>query len=349
MEKPEKKVNKNKNISRIILVVIIVVGTVIGYIKYREAQRYETTDDAQLETDISQVSARVPGFIVKVFFTDNQPVKKGDTLVVLDDRDLKIKVEQSEAALENAKATLEATKVNANATQEGGGINVFKIDELKIRLNKAEKDFERYKKLFRAAAVTEQQLERMQTEKETLEQQLQAAQQQQKESNSKTSTAYEQIKVAESVVKQRQSDLDFAKLQLSYAVVIAPIDGIVSKKNAVAGQLIQAGQPMCAIMAEQNIWVIANFKETQFEKMKPGMKVKLDVDAFPGKTVTGRISSFASATGSKFSLIPPDNATGNFVKVVQRVPVKIEIDKTSEVFKELKPGMSVYVKVILAE
>jgi membrane fusion protein (multidrug efflux system) len=135
---------------------------------------------------------------------------------------------------------------------------------------------------------------------------------------------------------------------LSYAIVIAPIDGVVSKKNAVSGQLIQAGQPMCAIMAEQNIWAIANFKETQFEKMKPGMKVELDVDAFPDKIVTGKISSFASATGSKFSLIPPDNATGNFVKVVQRVPVKIQLDTISEVFKQLKPGMSVYVKVILS-
>lgn len=345
----EKKNNNNKNISRIVLAVIVVAGSIIGFIKYREAQRFETTDDAQLETDISQVSSRVTGFISKVFFTDNQQVKKGDTLVILDNRDLKIKVEQSEAALENAKASLEATKANANATQEGGGTNVFKIDELKIRLGKAEKDFERYKKLFKSGATTEQQLEKMQTEKETLEQQLQAAQQLQKESNSKNSTANEQIKVAESVVKQRQSDLDFAKLQLSYAIVIAPIDGIVSKKNAVTGQLIQAGQPMCAIMTEQNIWAVANFKETQFEKMKPGMKVELDIDAFPGKIVTGKISSFASATGSKFSLIPPDNATGNFVKVVQRVPVKIELDKANEIFKNLKPGMSVYVKVILEQ
>ncbi len=343
----EKKKSKNKNISRIVLIVIVLVGAVIGFVKYREAQKFETTDDAQLETDISQVSARVPGFISKVFFTDNQHVKKGDTLIVLDDRDLKIKVEQAEAALQNAKASLDVTRANANATQEGGGTNVYKIDELKIRIAKADKDFERYKKLFKANATTEQQVERMQTEKETLEQQLHAAQQSQKESNSKTGSANQQIKVAESVVKQRESDLDFAKLQLSYAIVFAPIDGIVSKKNAVSGQLIQAGQPMCAIMAEQNIWAVANFKETQFEKMKPGMKVELDVDAFPDKLITGKISSFASATGSKFSLIPPDNATGNFVKVVQRVPVKIQLDTTSEVFKQLKPGMSVYVKVFL--
>lgn len=348
MEQTEKKSNK-KLFSRIILVVIILVGLVIGFIKYREALRYETTDDAQLETDISSVTARVSGYISKVFFEDNQHVKKGDTLVILDDRDLKIKVEQSEAALENAKASLDVVKANAHTTQESGCTTVFKIDELKIRLAKATKDFERFKKLSLEGATTQLQLERAQTEKETLEQQVQAAQQQQQECSSMTGAANDQIKVAESVVKQRQSDLDFSKLQLTYSIVTAPFDGVVSKKNAVVGQLIQAGQPMSSILSTEKIWAIANFKETQFEKMKPGMKVEVEVDAFPGKIVTGKISSFASATGSKFSLIPPDNATGNYVKVVQRVPVKIELDSKNDALKDLKPGMSVYVKVILSE
>lgn len=347
MEKEKKK--KNKLIGRVVLIAVLVIGSVIGFIKYKDAQRYETTDDAQLETDISSVTARVPGYIANVFFADNQQVKTGDTLVILDDRDLKIKVEQSEAALDNAKASLEVTKANANTTQMSGCTTVFKIDELKIRLAKAEKDFDRYKKLLQEGATTQQQLEKAQTEKETLEQQVEAAQQQQQECNSQTGAANDQIKVAESVVKQRQSDLNFAKLQLSYSIITAPFDGVVSKKNAVVGQLIQAGQPMCSIMSAEKIWAIANFKETQFDKMKPGMKVEVEVDAFPGKIVMGKISSFASATGSKFSLIPPDNATGNFVKVVQRVPVKIELDATNDVLKDLKPGMSVYVKVILGE
>ena len=350
MEKTENKNNKkNKNISRIILITVLVIGSVIGFIKYREAQRYETTDDAQLVTDIIPVSARVSGYIAKVYIADNQLVKKGDTIVVLDDRDLKIKVEQAEAAFENSKASLETAKVSAMSVLEGGGTSVFKIDELKIRLANAEKEFERYKKMISHGSVTQEQFEKIQTDKETLEQQVEAAQQQQKESNSKTSTANEQVKVAESVVKQRQSDLDFAKLQFSYSSVTAPFDGIVSKKNAVSGQLIQAGQPLCSIVAEQNIWLIANFKETQITKMKTGMKVEIDVDAFPDKKITGKVSSFVSATGSMFSLIPPDNATGNYVKVVQRIPVKIDLDINNDVLKDLKPGMSVYIKVILEE
>ncbi|MHB8259657.1 MAG: HlyD family secretion protein [Bacteroidia bacterium] len=347
MAKKEKQ--KNKIISRIVLIGLLIIGLLIGIAKYREAQHYETTDDAQLGTDISPVSARVSGYMTKVFFTDNQSVKKGDTLVMLDDRDLKIKVEQAEIALENVKAMLDVTKTNANTLYEGGGISVFKIDELTTRLNKAEKDFERYKNLFQAGATTQQQLEKMQLEKETLAQRLQAMQQQQKETNSQTNAANEQIKVAESVVKQRQAELDFAKLQLSYAVITVPFDGIVSKKNAVVGQLIQTGQPLCSIVVEQNLWIVANFKETQITKMKIGMKVEVEVDAFSEKKITGKVASFSSATGSQFSLIPPDNATGNYVKVVQRIPVKIELDKTNDALKDLKAGMSVNVKVILAE
>ena len=349
MEKTENTNKKNKNISRIILISALVIGSVIGIMKYREAQRYETTDDAQLVTDITPVSARVPGYIAKVYIEDNQSVKKEDTIVVLDDRDLKIKVEQAEAAFENSKAALETAKVSATSVFEGGGTSVFKIDELKIRLANAEKEFERYKKMVSQGSVTQEQFEKIQTEKETLEQQVEAAQQQQKESDSKTGAANEQVKVAESVVKQRQSDLDFAKLQLSYSTVTAPFDGIVSKKNAVTGQLIQAGQPLCSIVAEQKIWVIANFKETQITKMKTGMKVEVDVDAFPDKKITGKVASFVSATGSMFSLIPPDNATGNYIKVVQRIPVKIELDKSNDVLKDLKPGMSVDIKVLIEE
>ncbi len=349
MEKPENKKSKNKTISRIILITILIVGSVLSFIKYRESQKYESTDDAQLVTDIIPLSARVPGYIAKVFITDNQLVKKGDTIVVLDDRDLKIKVEQAEAAFENSKASLETAKVNAVSVLEGGGTSVFKIDELNIRLANAQKEFDRYKKMILQGSVTQQQFEKIQTDKETLEKQIAGAQQQQKESNSKTGTANEQVKVAESVIKQRQSDLDYAKLQLSYTIVTAPFDGVVSKKNAVEGQLIQAGQPLCSIVSDQKIWVIANFKETQITKMKAGMKVEIDVDAFPDKKITGKVASFVSATGAMFSLIPPDNATGNYVKVVQRIPVKIELDNNNDGLKELKPGMSVYLKVILEE
>ncbi|TNE37199.1 HlyD family secretion protein, partial [bacterium] len=310
-------------------------------------QGYETTDDAQLDTDMSSVSARVPGYVAMVYFTDNQNVKKGDTLIVLDDRDLALKEEQAEAALENAKAMLEVTKENSLSVQAGGVKSTFKIEELKILLDNAQKDYDRYQKMYSNGSVTQQQFEKVATHKEALKKQVDAALQIQNESNARTDASKEQINVAEIMVKQRKIDLDIAKLNHSYAFITAPFDGVVSKKNAVIGQLIQAGQSLCSIIALQNIWVIANFKETQIDKMKAGMKVEVSVDAFPERKLTAKIASFSSATGSKFSLIPPDNASGNYVKVVQRIPVKIEFDKKDNMITDLKPGMSVFVKIIL--
>jgi len=342
----EKNADKKKNnTSRIILIVVLSIGVLFGLYKFIQMQRYVTTDDAQLETDISPVSARVSGYIAKVCFTDNQLVKKGDTLVVLDDRDLRIKVEQAQAAFENAQASFETTKESAQSVQESGGTSVYKIDELKIRLANANSELERDKNMLAEHAVTQQQFDKVKTEEEALEKQLAASIQQQKESNSKTGAAKKQITVAGSNIKQRQYDVDYAKLQLSYTIVTAPFTGVASKRNAVPGQLLQAGQPLCSVVASRNLWIVANFKETQLSKIKTGMKVEIETDAFSGKAITGKVESFSSATGSRFTLIPPDNATGNFVKVVQRVPVKISLDTTNIIYNDLKPGMSVYVKV----
>lgn len=339
--------NKKKQYTnKIILISLIIVVALLGTYEFIQWQHFVTTDDSQIEADISPVSVRISGYIDKVCFTDNQSVNKGDTLILLDDRDLKIKVEQAEAALENAQATLEGIKENARSVQEKGGISVFKIEEIKIRLANATKELERHKRMFDAHAVTHQQYGKVKTEKEALEKQLDATIQQQKESNLKTEVASKQINVAESMVKQRGCDLDYARLQLSYTVVTAPFKGIVSKRNAVQGQLLQAGQPFCSIVSSKDKWIIANFKETQVADIKVGMKVDVEVDAFSGKEITGTVESFSSATGAKFSLIPPDNATGNFVKVVQRIPVKISLDTTNLIFNEMTPGMSVYVKVI---
>lgn len=201
--------------------------------------------------------------------------------------------------------------------------------------------------MFEGQAVTQQQFDRVKTEKEALEKQLEAMLQQQKESNSKTGAAGKQVNVSESTIKQRKYDLDYANLQLSYAVITAPFNGITSKRNAVTGQLLQAGQPFCSMVSTSNKWIVANFKETQLTKIKPGLKVIAEVDAFSDIEITGKVESFSSATGAKFSLIPPDNATGNFIKVVQRVPVKITLDTTNTIYKNLTPGMSVNVKVII--
>ncbi|MEO6132523.1 MAG: HlyD family secretion protein [Saprospiraceae bacterium] len=347
MEETKNTKSSRKPITRLIFIAILICGAVYGYVKYREAKQFETTDDAQLDADISPISARTSGFIDKVFFSDNQAVNAGDTLVVLDNRDLLLKVEQAEAALENSLAGLGSSKASAYSVQEGSNTSMYKIDELKVRLQSAVVEYNRYQKMLKEGSVTQQQFDKVKADKESWEKQVETAQQSERESSSKSGAANKQISVASSIIKQRQSDLDYAILQLTYATIIAPFDGIVSKKNALPGQLIQAGQPLGAIVNEKNIWVIANFKETQIGKITEGMRVDIKVDAFPKAKISGRVASFSSATGSKFSLIPADNASGNYVKVVQRIPVKIELDKENNSLPDLKPGMSVFVKVIL--
>lgn len=343
----QEKKSSRKLISRIILGVVVLIGSWYAYVRIKEAANFETTDDAQIEGDISAVTSRIPGYIDKVFIEDNMSVNKGDTLIILDGRDLKIRLDQAQAALENAQANYEVALANASSVKTNSAAPVYRIDELKIRLANAEKEYERYKKLLADGVTTQQHFDKVEADRDALKTQLEAAEQNQLESNSRVVTANEQIKVAESILHQRQVDLDAAKLNYSYAVITAPFSGTVSKKNAVPGQFIQAGQPMCSLIGNSDVWVVANFKETQVGAMKEGMEVEVEVDAFPGEKFKGNIASFSSATGARFSLIPPDNATGNFVKVVQRIPVKIELDHTHPLYQRLKPGMSVYLKVNL--
>ncbi|NNM94660.1 MAG: HlyD family secretion protein [Bacteroidia bacterium] len=347
MEDKEKSNGKNKKLTRFILIALIAAAAIIGIIEYRLAQRYETTDDAQLETDISPVMSRVQGYIDKINFTDNQKVNKGDTLVILDNRDLLLREQQAQAALQSAQASLEVTKTNAESSEEDTKSAGLRTEQLAILLGNAQKDFDRYKKMFEEHSATQQEYDRKKTDMESLQKQVEASKQQQNETAKHTEAAREQVDVAASQVKQRQTDLDYAKLQVSYSYITAPFNGVVAKKNAVKGQLLQAGQAVCAIINPQDIWITANFKETQVKKMKAGMAVEVEVDAFPGKIIHAHLASSSPATGSEFSLIPPDNASGNFVKVVQRIPVRIELDRNDEMYSKLKPGMSVYVSVVL--
>ncbi|MCZ2357004.1 MAG: HlyD family secretion protein [Bacteroidia bacterium] len=343
MENNTTKKKNGKIIGRIIIALILLAGLFAGFSKIRDMQNYETTDDAQVETDITPISARVSGYINEIRFKENQPVKKGDTLILLDNRELKIKVEQAQSALQNAIASLDVAKANAIASHAGTNTCQSKNEELKIRLAYAEKELKRYANLLAENATTQQQYDKAKADKEALEKQLQSSNDQTNESIRRSGAVKEQIKVAESIVNQRKNDLEYAQLILSYSYILASTDGIVSKKSVQEGQLIQASQNLCAIVTD-SLWVVANFKETQLVKMKIGQTVEVEPDAFKGK-ISATIESFSGATGAKFSLLPPDNATGNFVKVVQRIPVKILLDKNNELYKKLKPGMSIYVKV----
>lgn len=357
----------------VVMAVILIAGIVFGYKKISYSMQNEDTENSQLQTNIVPVSPRIGGYVAAVYVADNQQVKKGDTLIVLDDRDLKIKVEQAMINLENAKANVAVVKSNVNTADAGATATATSIataaanvatakasvDAAKVRVWQTTEDFKRYEKLFAQTSATQQQYDAAKAQKEAAEQQLKVAEKQVEVAQAQLATAKQQsvasstqasgvstqVQVAELLIKQRQAELDMAQLQLSYAYILAPFDGYISKKNVQVGQLLSPGQTICSVVDETTLWVVANFKETQIADMHTGQKVEVKVDAYPKEKFEGKVESIQAATGSTFSLLPADNATGNFVKVVQRIPVKIVLEKTKFDNAQLRAGMNVTVAV----
>lgn len=356
---PEKKTNKK---FMIILIAVVVLGGAFGISKYVHGLHNVDTDDAQLNANISPVIPRIQGFVAEVRVKDNQMVKKGDTLVVLDDREMANKVLQAEAALENAKSSMSVSQSNAlaaNASASSSIANVetaaASIEAAKVNLWRATQDFDRYANLIKDHSITQQQYDEASAAKQRAERQLKVLQEQKNAAASQANAVRaqsiatgQQTAVANALIKQREADLAIAKLNLSYTVITAQADGRVSTINLQPGQTVQAGQQLFSIVVDETVWVIANFKETQMTKMKEGNTATIKVDAFPGHEFEGKVESMSPATGSRFALLPPDNASGNFVKVVQRLPVKITLNSNGDkLLKSLKPGMNVIVEVHL--
>jgi len=336
---------KKKKIAPIILSVVVLAGIIYAVRTYMYNRHHESTDDAQIDGNISPILPRVAGFVNEIRFEDNTLVHKGDTLVILDDRDLRIKVLQAEAALDNAKANVGVVKANTGSAEANIMTAKSSVELANVNVVKTKEDYDRADALVNAHAATQSQLDAARASRDAALSTLEVAKKQMEATQKLNSAALEQIKVAESQVAQRQADLDYANLQLSYAFVIAPLDGMVSKKNVQPGQFVQAGQALFSIVDESDIWVVANFKETQMEQMELGQSVDIHIDAFGDVPVKGEVESFSGATGARFALLPPDNATGNFVKVVQRVPVKIKLTVDKATALKLRPGMSVSVVV----
>lgn len=355
--------NQKSNKKNIIIAVLILSALSYGIYKYVHSLSHESTDDAQIEKNMNPIIPRVMGYITKVNIKDNDYVKKGDTLFTIDNNDYIVKLEDAKAALIAAQGNFEVSKADVGSAlasvsvsdanvQSAGGT----IETAKIRLGRATNDFERYENLYKNHSITKQQFEQALAAKQEAESQLRILQQQQKASAfqksviiAKSNVSNKQTEVASANIKRAEAMLAAAKLNLSYTVVTAAIDGQVSKISIQPGQLVQPGQALFYIINNQEAWVIANFKETQLDKMKMGQKVTVKVDAYPDTDFQGELTSFSPATGSKFSLLPPDNATGNFVKTIQRLPVKISLNASNdpEKIKLLRPGMNVNVDVHL--
>lgn len=357
---PKKKSN-NKVI--IIIGTLVAIGLIWGVFKFVQSLSHETTDDAQIQANMNPIIPHISGYVEKVFVTDNQIVNKGDTLFTIDPRDYMVKLEQAKASLLAAESQVIVAKASIGSYKANVGVSTAQvnsaqgnIESAKIRLGRATKDFDRYKNLYASHSITAQQFEQAEAAKLEAEQQVQVLKSQQNAVSSQktaaisqTNISEKQVSVAEANVKTTQAMLDAAQLNLEYSVVTAAIDGQLSNVSIQPGQLVSQGQSLFYVVDTKSKWVVANFKETQLEKMQIGQKVTLEVDAYPGIEFEGEITAFSPATGARFSLLPPDNATGNFVKTVQRLPIKIEFAKSNDAEKlsKLRSGMNVDVDVHL--
>lgn len=339
-QKPRRKI-----VFPIILGLVLVGAAIFGIKEYIFYSAHVTTDDAQVDADISPVVSRVGGYVKEIRFVDNQYVHAGDTLVVLDDRDYQVRLQQALAALTSQKQSVDVSEVQVNEARASIVTAQASVEQAKVAVWKANEDFTRYQNLFNDHAITQAQFDDAKAAKESAEAALRVAQSQVPTQTRRVDVNQRQVGATASNLASRQADVEYAKLQLSYTVIIAPASGVVSRRNIQLGQLVQGAQTLFAIVNGNGIYVTANFKETQMEPLRIGQKVDVSVDAFPDSTFHGSIESVSGATGAKFSLLPPDNATGNFVKVVQRVPVRIKIDADSSLIKLLRAGMSVDVVV----
>lgn len=349
-EKVTAKKKSSKKVAPIILIVVLIIGAAFGIREYIFFRHFETTDDAQVNGDISPVVARVGGFVEKILFRDNQHVNAGDTLVILDDRDYLVKLEQAEANLQSVQTQVGVSQSHVGSMQANVPPAQANVAAIQANLWKINQDYVRYKNLLEGQAITQSQFDAIKAEKEAAEAQLAAAETQVAAVHKQVGATREQVVAAKSEITTAQAAVNFAKLQLSYTVITAPVAGVVSQRNIQIGQLVQPGQDMFAIVQDTSIWVTANFKETKLGEIRIGQTVDIHVDAYPNNPFKGEVESFTGATGARFSLLPPDNATGNYVKIVQRLPVRIKFDSLSEEWmRRLSPGLSVEVKVRVRE
>lgn len=330
---------------------VIVVTTVCAVIFwaiqiYYTSQYHLYTDDAAIEEYITPVNTRIPGYLQRVKFDEHQFVKKGDTLAVIDNSEFIIQLEQAEAAYSEAMATRKVSTSSVSTIQSNISISDANISSAEARLANAEKNYNRYLALLNEGAATQQQFDQVKSDYHAMLSQKKALILQKQTTALSTREAQNKTMVNDAEVKRCHSIMDMARLNLSYTVILAPYDGITGRRNVQEGQYIQAGQSLLTFIREDKKWVVANFKETQLHKLQIGQIMNIKIDGLQGELLKGRIVAISGATGSRYSSIPTDNSSGNFVKVRQRIPVKIEFldsNASQASIKKVRAGMNVEV------
>lgn len=334
------------------LVVSLVCIGIIAYGLWRlvdvfiEYTASETCNDAQIEQYITPVNLRASGYIAKVCFKEHQEVHKGDTLLILDDREYRIRLMEAEAALKDAKAGANVNSATEQTTQTSASVYSASIDEIEVRLAKLSKDIERYRNLVANKAATPIQLEQLEVEYDATKKKLEAARKQQEAAYKGVNEVTTRRGNVDAAIQRAEAAVEMARLNLSYCVVVAPCDGKLGRRTIEEGQMVNAGTTITYIIPDNQKWVIANYKETQIENLHVGQKVRMTVDALNNEVFEGTVTAISGATGAKYSLVPTDNSAGNFVKIQQRVPVRIDFTNISKEDNDrLAAGMMVLVKV----
>ena len=340
-----KKLRRWQIVVSLLGIAIIVWGVIQVICLFLDYKQTEASNDAQVEQYISPINLRASGYIKKIYFTEHQEVHKGDTLLVLDDREYKIRVMEAEAALKDAQAGVTVIGATLQTTQTTASVYDASISEIEIRLAKLEKDRQRYQNLVKRNAATPIQLEQIETEYEATHKKLEAVKRQQKAAFSGVNEVSHRRESIEAAIQRATAALEMARLNLSYTVVTAPCDGKLGRRTLEEGQYITAGQTITYILPDTQKRIVANYKETQVENLHLGQEVVVTVDAISNKKFTGKITAISGATGSKYSLVPTDNSAGNFVKIQQRIPVRIDFTNLSkEDNDKLAAGMMVIVR-----
>lgn len=334
-------------IYNIIVIALLSGGILYVVSKFMHLGNVEFTDNAYVHQHITPINSRIQGFIKEIRFEEYTPVQKGDTLFIIEDTEFRLHEAQAEAALCNALAGQRASATSVATVQSNISISDAAIAECKAQLDNARREDERYKRLLERNSITRQQYDHTHTTYLA----IQARYEQLAHSRKSTSLVKDEqnhrLKQNDANIRVAQAALDLARLNLSYTVILAPCNGVLGRKDINVGQLVQPGQTLIDIVDSADKWIIANYRETQLRHIKEGNRVNITVDAIPDCNLAGTVHSISEATGSAVSMLPTDNATGNFVKVEQRIPVRIAIDDdtTSETFRRLRAGMSVECEV----
>lgn len=333
-----------KILSYIITFAVIFAAAIWVASKFIHFGNVEFTDNAQVQRQIVPVNSRVQGYIKEIRFDEYQPVKKGDTLVVIDDADMRLRVAQAKADYQNAMARRSVADRSVGVAAANVAVSEASIAEARILMENAAVDLERYRKLLDKDAVTRQQYDGMETDYNAKKARYEMLARQRSATSSVAEETRQRIAQNDAGVELAKALLETAQLNLSYTVITAPCDGYTSRKEIQIGQLVQPGQTLLDVIDSSEVWITANYKETQMRHIHPGSEVEIKVDAIPDHTFNGKVVSLSSATGSALSLLPQDNSAGNFVKVRQRIPVRIELTDSTDL-NLLRAGMNVECEV----